>query len=416
MRVSMKAIAASRHPSAMPALAAVLHRRVTVLGSTGSIGVNTLDVIAHARKTYGAEVFPVEALTAGANAKKLAEQARAVRPRLAVIGDERHYTELKAALSGTGIEVAAGAEAIVAAAGRPADAVMVAIIGAAALKPALAAVMRGAHLALANKECVVAAGPVFGAAVAASGATVVPVDSEHNAVFQVLCAEDADEIDTVTLTASGGPFRDWPIEQMRSVTPEQAVAHPNWSMGAKISVDSATMMNKGLELIEAHFLFALPPEKLAVAVHPQSIVHALIGHADGSTLAHLSPPDMRTPIAHALAWPRRISSPSHKLDLANTVPITFQAPDPERFPSLRLAVEAMKAGGLAPTILNAANEIAVEWFLSRKIGFLDIPRVVEKTLSECDGAASAANSLEDVLAADGETRIRAGNLCRRMMM
>ncbi|MDE2494022.1 MAG: 1-deoxy-D-xylulose-5-phosphate reductoisomerase [Alphaproteobacteria bacterium] len=399
----------------MPDLSPVLARRVTILGSTGSIGVNTLDVIGHARERYGADALPVEALTAQSNVGALAAQARKIKPKIAVIGDESLYHELKASLLGTGVEVAAGRAAVIAAAAKPSDVVMVAIMGAAALEPALAAVARGATVALANKECIVAAGMVFHRALAASKAAVIPVDSEHNAIFQVFRAADVDEVDRVTLTASGGPFRDWTLESMRTVTPEQAVAHPNWSMGAKISVDSATLMNKGLELIEAHFLFALPPEKLGVVVHPQSIVHCLVSYADGSTLAHLSAPDMRTPIAHALAWPRRISSPSRKLDLPQVGQLTFQAPDYERFRCLALAMECMRRSGLAPTILNAANEIAVQAFLNRQIGFLDIPVVVETTLDESPGANVEAQSLEGVLAADARARELAGTVCRRMM-
>ena len=412
----MKALAAHRRQQDMPDLEPVLARRVTVLGSTGSIGVSTLDVIEHARQCYGAHALPVEALTAQSNVGALAAQARKIKPKIAVIGDEGLYLQLKDALAGTGIEVAAGRAAVIAAAARPSEVVMVAIMGAAALEPALAAVARGTTVALANKECVVAAGTVFHRAVAKSNAAVIPVDSEHNAIFQVYRAADVDEVDRVTLTASGGPFLDWTLERMRAATPEQAVAHPNWSMGAKISVDSATLMNKGLELIEAHFLFGLPAEKLAVVVHPQSIVHCLVSYADGSTLAHLSAPDMRTPIAHALAWPRRISSPSRKLDLPAVGQLTFRAPDHERFRCLGLALDCLNRGGLAPTILNAANEIAVAAFLSRRIGFLDIPRVVETTLDESPGANVEAESLDGVLAADARARELAGNVCRRMMI
>jgi 1-deoxy-D-xylulose-5-phosphate reductoisomerase len=411
----MKPIAAHRGQFEMPDLAPVLARRITVLGSTGSIGVSTLDVIGHARKFYGAEVLPIEALTAHSNVEVLAAQARAVKPRIAVIGDSGRYGELKSALAGTGIEAAAGRKAVIEAAGRASDTVMVAIMGAAALEPALAAVARGATVALANKECVVAAGSVFHRAQALSRADVIPVDSEHNAIFQVFRAGDLDEVEMVTLTASGGPFRDWTLERMRDATPAEAVAHPNWSMGAKISVDSATLMNKGLELIEAHFLFALPAEKLAVVVHPQSIVHCLVSYADGSTLAHLSAPDMRTPIAHALAWPRRISSPSRKLDLTQVAQLTFRAPDHERFRCLNLALHAMKRGGMYPTVLNAANEIAVEAFLQGRIGFLDIPRAVEATLDECPNADVEAESLDAVLATDERARTLAQAVCRRMM-
>jgi len=412
----MKPIAANRHNIEMPDLAPVLARRVTVLGSTGSIGVSTLDVIAHARRLYGADVLPVEALTANGNVDGLIAQARKIKPKIAVIGDESRYGQLKDALTGTGIETAAGRKAVIAAAGRPSDVVMVAIMGAAALEPALAAVERGTTVALANKECVVAAGTVFRRAVARSHATVIPVDSEHNAIFQVFRAADHDEVDKVTLTASGGPFREWKLEQMRRATPAEAVAHPNWSMGAKISVDSATLMNKGLELIEAHFLFALPPDKLAVVVHPQSVVHCLVSYADGSTLAHMSAPDMRTPIAHALAWPRRISSPSRKLDLAAVGKLTFEAPDHERFRCLKLGLECLDRGCMSPTILNAANEIAVDAFLNGRIGFLDIARVVETTLDECADANVEAESLDGVLATDARARELARTVCRRLMI
>lgn len=406
--------AAQRWDCETPELGRILARRVTVLGSTGSIGVSTLDVIAHARKTYGAGTLPVEALTANGNVDKLIEQAKAFKPRLAVINDESKYDVLKAGLVGTGIEVAAGRKAVIGAASRPSDVVMVAIMGAAALEPALAAVARDAIVALANKECIVAAGAVFHRALAASKAKIVPVDSEHNAVFQCLSAADPEEVAKVTLTASGGPFRTWDIERMRAATPAEAVAHPNWSMGAKISVDSATMMNKGLELIEAHFLFAMPAEKLGVVVHPQSIVHALVTYQDGTTLAHLSSPDMRTPIVHALAWPRRISSPSKKLDLAAAGQLTFEAPDYERFRCLRLALDCLSRGCMSPTILNAANEIAVDTFLNGRIGFLDIAAVNEATLDECPGAGTEAESVDAVLAIDARAREIAHDICRRM--
>jgi 1-deoxy-D-xylulose-5-phosphate reductoisomerase len=396
-----------------PDLSSVVSRRVTVLGSTGSIGVSTLDVIAHARETYGADSFPIEALTAQANVETLAEQARRFRPKLAVIGDEAHYAKLKELLADTDIEVAAGRDAVVAAAARPSDAVMVAIIGAAGLTPALAAVKRGATIALANKECIVAAGEIFRRAVAKYGATLIPVDSEHNAAFQLLDFDETHAVERVTLTASGGPFREWSSERMKAVTPEQAVAHPNWAMGAKISVDSATLMNKGLELIEAHFLFSIAPEKLDVVVHPQSVVHCLVAYADGSTLAQLSSPDMRTPIAHALAWPRRMASPSRRLDLTALKQLTFETPDPLRFPCLALAQDCLRAGGLAPTILNAANEIAVQAFLSRRIGFLDIARVVEETLSaRTPNGPAAVDDVEGILDVDRQARDLAHNICR----
>ena len=411
----MNALAATRHHYELAQLEPVLARSVSVLGSTGSIGVSTLDVISHARKTYGAHAMPVEAITAHSNVAMLAKQAREIRPKLAVVGDERLYGALAAELSGSGVEIAAGRDAVIAAAARPSDTVMVAIMGAAALEPALAAVARSATVALANKECIVAAGNVFHRALANSSASVIPVDSEHNAVFQVLNGEGAQEVEKVTLTASGGPFRDWSLEQMAACTVEQAVAHPNWSMGAKISVDSATLMNKGLELIEAHFLFALPTSKLDVVVHPQSIVHCLVSYADGSTLAHLSSPDMRTPIAYALAWPRRISSPSRRLDLAQVGQLTFRAPDYDRFRSLGLALDCLRTGGIAPTILNAANEVAVEAFLNRRIGFLDIPRIVESALNDSPSANASVDTLEGILAADARARELAANICRRVV-
>ena len=394
--------------------AGALRRRVAVLGSTGSIGLSTLDVVAHARTRYGAQSFPIEALTAQSNVEVLAEQARRFRPRLAVVADESRYGSLKDALAGEGIETAAGREGLMRAASADSDVVMVAIVGAAALEPTLAAAGRGATIALANKECVVAAGDLFRNALTATRATVVPVDSEHNAAFQLLDFAQSHAFERVTLTASGGPFREWSRERMAAATPEQAVAHPNWSMGAKISVDSATLMNKGLELIEAHVLFALAPEKLGVIVHPQSLVHCLVSYSDGSTLAHLSAPDMRTPIAHALAWPVRIASPSLRLDLARARQLTFEAPDLERFPCLALAQACLAAGGLKPTILNAANEIAVAAFLESRIGFLDIASVIEDTLGILhDGETNNVVDLAGVLALDAEARRTASGFCRR---
>jgi 1-deoxy-D-xylulose-5-phosphate reductoisomerase len=404
----------SRDPNGLPDLSSVLSRRLTVLGSTGSVGVSTLDVVTHARKIYGADAFPIEALTAHSNVEKLAEQARALRPKFAVIGDETLYVELKELLSGTGIEAASGAHAVLDAAARPSDVVMAAIVGAAGLAPALAAARRGAVIALANKEPVVAAGEIFRKALAESGACVIPVDSEHNAIFQVLNPAHGDALERVTITASGGPFREWTRERMVSATPEQAVAHPNWSMGAKISVDCATLMNKGLELIEAHYLFSLPPEKLGVIIHPQSVVHCLVSYADGATLAHLSSPDMRTPISHALAWPRRIAAPVQQLDLTRTKPLTFEAPDLAKFPCLDLAQRCLRAGGRTTTVLNAANEIAVQAFLGRRIGFLDIARVVEDTLSADREPNEPHRDLDAVLAIDGRARETAGDFCRKL--
>ena len=410
----MKAIAATRIFDELPPMDEVLGRRVSVLGSTGSIGVNTLDVIGHVRKVHGEGVMPIEALTAGSNVKLLIEQARAMKPRLAVIGDEALLGELRAGLSGTGIEASAGRRAVIDAAARPSDFVMVAIMGAAAIEPALQAIRRGVIVALANKECVVAAGAVFRDAMEKSGAQVLPVDSEHNAIFQVLGSGDAGEADLVTITASGGPFREWTLERMGAATVEEAVAHPNWAMGRQISLDSATLMNKGLELIEAHFLFALPPEKLGVVVHPQSIVHCLVSYEDGTTMAHLSAPDMRTPIAHALGWPRRIPSPSRRLDLARLGSLVFQAPAHDRFPALNLATSAMRAGGLACTVLNAANEIAVQAFLDRRIGFLDICRVVETTLDMGLDSNGVAGDLDTVLGTDARARAMAAEHCENV--
>ena len=390
-------------------LAPVLGRRVTVLGSTGSVGAATLDVVGFVRARYGAEAFPLQALTAQRNVALLAAQAREFRPRLAVIGDLSLKHALADALAGTGIGVLAGPEAILDAAREPSEMVMSAIVGAAGLAPTLECVKRGAIVALANKECVVAAGEVFRRAAQASRGVLIPVDSEHNAAFQLLDFAQAHAIEKVTLTASGGPFRTWSLERMAGATPEQAVSHPNWSMGAKISVDSATLMNKGLELIEAHILFGLPPEKLDVVIHAQSMVHCLVAYSDGSVLAHLSAPDMKTPIAHALGWPRRIASPSRRLDFAEFTQMTFEKPDLARFPCLQLARVCLQMGGAAPTILNAANEVAVEQFLGRRIGFLGIARTVERTLNalahEMNGRAP--ETLDEVLALDGAARARA---------
>jgi len=395
-------------------LAPVLARRLTILGATGSVGAATLDVVRFARSHYGADAFPVEAITAHRNADRLVRDALELKPKAVVIGDASLFKEVKSSLAQTGVEVLAGTAGILEAASRPADMVMSAIVGAAGLAPTLAALERGAMVALANKECVVAAGAVFRRAVSASKGVVIPVDSEHNAAFQLLDFEQSHAIEKVTLTASGGPFRGWSLERMAQATPEQAVLHPNWSMGAKISVDSATLMNKGLELIEAHILFGLPPEKLDVVIHAQSIVHCLVAYADGSVLAHLSAPDMRTPIAHALAWPQRMVSPARRLDFTEFSQLTLEKPDMNRFPCLQLARACLQAGGAAPTILNAANEVAVEQFLGCRIGFLGIARTVERTLNalarELNGEAPA--TLDDVLAVDGAARARAREECK----
>ena len=378
-------------------------RRLTILGSTGSIGCSTLDLIER-----NSDAYEIEALTANRSVARLAEQALRLRPRLAVVSDPDCYAELKAALSGSGIEVAAGSEAVAEAAQRPVDWVMAAIVGAAGLPPTLEAVKSGAVVALANKETLVCAGALMTEEVRRHGATLLPVDSEHNAIFQVLEADRMETVDRIILTASGGPFRSRSLSDMAAVTPEQAVAHPNWSMGAKISVDSATMMNKGLELIEAHHLFAMPEEQIDILVHPQSVIHSMVAYADGSVLAQLGQPDMRTPIAYSLAWPRRMPAPVERLDLAAVGQLTFEAPDSERFPALRLAREALRAGGAAPTLLNAANEIAVDRFLAGEIGFLDISRIVAELLEQFRPAAPT--SLDEVVLLDQEARNRSAAL------
>ncbi len=403
-----------KHMQSSSELASVLSRRLTVLGSTGSVGAATLDVVRFARSHYGQEVFPLEAITGHRNTERLVRDARELKPKAVVVGDPALYGDVKSSLAQSGIEVLAGPDGLLEAACRPADMVMSAIVGAAGLAPTLAALERGAMVALANKECVVAAGAIFRRAATESRGVLIPVDSEHNAAFQLLDFEQSHAIEKVTLTASGGPFRVWSLERMALATPEQAIAHPNWSMGAKISVDSATLMNKGLELIEAHILFGLPPEKLDVIIHAQSLVHCLVAYADGSVLAHLSAPDMKTPISHALAWPQRMVSPARRLDFAEFSQFTFEKPDLQRFPSLQLARACLQAGGAAPTILNAANEVAVEQFLGRRIGFLGIVRTVERTLSalsrEVNGEAPA--TLDDVLALDGAARARAREECK----
>jgi 1-deoxy-D-xylulose-5-phosphate reductoisomerase len=378
-------------------------RSVTILGATGSVGRSTLDLIGGAPERYR-----VEALTAQQNVDALAALAVSHGARLAVIGDPAGYRRLRDALAGTGIAVAAGQDGLTEAAARPADWVMSAIVGAAGLGPTLTAVRRAAMVALATKECLVCAGAMLMAEVEASGAVLLPVDSEHNAIFQALRGEPTECVERLILTASGGPFRGWTRAEMAGVTPSQAVAHPNWSMGAKISVDSATMMNKGLELIEAHHLFGLEADQIEILVHPESIVHSLVAFRDGSVLAQLGRPDMRIPIAYTLGWPKRISAPTPRLDLGAVARLTFEAPDRERFPALGLAGQVLRAGGTAPTVLNAANEVAVAGFLAGRIGFLDIVALVEAVLEACDGVRAA--SLDDILAVDALARRRAETL------
>ena len=384
--------------------AAPAPRRVTILGSTGSVGCNTIDLIARQP-----EAFEVAALTAHRRVDLLAQQSRELRPARAVIGDPTLYGELKEALSGSGVEAAAGPEAIVEAAEIPSDWVMSAIVGAAGLRATLAAARRGTVIGLANKETLVCAGALMMAEVARHGATLLPVDSEHNAIFQVLDFEQPEAVDKLILTCSGGPFRTLSRDQMAEVTPAQAVAHPNWNMGAKISVDSATLMNKGLELIEAHHLFAMPESRIDIIVHPQSVIHSMVSYIDGSVLAQLGDPDMRTPIAYALAWPSRMAAPVRRLNLAEIAQLTFEAPDPERFPALVLARRALQAGQTAPTILNAANEVAVASFLDGRMAFLEIARVVERCLETM--AAPALDSLDQVAEIDAEARRIAQGFC-----
>jgi len=376
-------------------------RSVTVLGATGSVGTSTLDLVERSP-----DAFRVVALTANCDVDRLADAARRTRAELAVVADESCLPALRERLSGTPTRAAGGAAAVVDAAASGADWTMAAIVGCAGLKPTMAAIERGSAIALANKEALVSAGDVMTAAVAASGATLLPVDSEHNAIFQCLEPANRARVRRVILTASGGPFRERSRDEMRAITPEQAVAHPNWSMGAKISVDSATMMNKGLELIEARHLFALRPDQLDVIVHRQSVIHSMVEYVDGSTLAQLGPPDMRVPIAHALAWPERMVTPMPPLDLAAIARLDFEAPDPVRFPALRLARSAMEAGGARPAILNAANEVAVAAFLARRIGFLEIAAIVDDTLNGYD--PGSPDSLDAVLEVDAGARRIAG--------
>lgn len=383
---------------------------VAVLGSTGSIGESTLDVVAR-----HPDRFRLVALGANRNAAKLAEQIARYRPAYAALADETAAGELRELVGGAArnppTRILAGADALTGiAALAEVDAVMAAIVGAAGLRSTLAAARAGKRLLLANKESLVMAGPLLMEAVRAGGAVLLPIDSEHNAIFQCMphnmrIGSTPQGVRRVLLTASGGPFRDWTREAIATATPEQACAHPNWVMGRKISVDSATLMNKGLELIEACLLFGLPPQQVDVVVHPQSIVHSAVEYLDGSVLAQLGSPDMRTPIAHALAWPDRIASGVDFLDLVRTARLDFRAPDPDKFRCLALAQAAARAGGLTPAVLNAANEVAVQAFLDRQLNFLDIATVIEAVVARSGGGV--VGSLEDVLAADAESRQRA---------
>jgi 1-deoxy-D-xylulose-5-phosphate reductoisomerase len=378
-------------------------RKVAILGSTGSVGQQTIDLIARAPGAYD-----VVALTANRNVALLAEQAKQLNAQLAVVADESQYNALKDALAGTSVKVAAGSQAVIDAAQADSDWVMSAIVGAAGLPGTLAAARRGATIAFANKETLVCAGPLMMKLVREAGATLLPVDSEHNAIYQVFDFDNRDSISRLILTASGGPFRAWSRDEMKKVTPAQAVKHPVWSMGAKISIDSATLMNKALEVIEAHFLFDMPREKIDVLVHPQSVIHSMVEYQDGSVLAQMGSPDMRTPIGYCLAWPERMETPAPKLDLAKLGQLTFEAPDVQKFPALRFAQEAMQKSGTAPAQLSAANEVAVQAFLDRRIAFLDIERINESVLTHMN--AAPLTDLDTLAEADAAARHMAADL------
>ncbi|MGI8931278.1 MAG: 1-deoxy-D-xylulose-5-phosphate reductoisomerase [Sphingomicrobium sp.] len=382
-------------------------RTVSILGATGSVGTSTLDLIER-----HPDRFEVIALTAATNVAALADLARRTNAKLAVIDDAGRIGELEERLAGTGCRAATGREALNEAAAGEADWVMAAIVGCAGLEPVMAAVKAGRTVALANKEALVTAGALMTDAAARTGATILPVDSEHNAIFQCLADNRSCDVARLILTASGGPCRTLTSLQMAAITPEHAIAHPNWSMGAKISVDSATMMNKWLELIEAHHLFGLPPERIDILVHPQSVIHSMVEYVDGSTLAQLGSADMRIPIAHALAWPHRMDTPAEKLDLAKIGNLSFEAPDETRFPALRLARRALEAGGATPIVLNAVNEVAVAAFLARRIGFLDIARLAGEALART--AATAPRSIAEVVDIDREARAMANSLMSEM--
>ncbi|MEM7620806.1 MAG: 1-deoxy-D-xylulose-5-phosphate reductoisomerase [Pseudomonadota bacterium] len=381
-------------------------RSVSILGSTGTIGCNTLDVISHAPQD-----FEVVALSAGKNAQLLAQQAREYNAKFVAIADDAYYQELKDTLADTDIEVASGAAAVVEAACQPADWIMAAIVGAAGLRPTLSAVQQGACVALANKECLVSAGELFKHEVDKAGTILLPVDSEHSAVFQSLIGDIENGLEQITLTASGGPFRTWSYEQLCEVQPEQALKHPNWDMGAKITIDSATLMNKGLELIEAWHLFAVRADQLEVVVHPQSIIHCMVAYSDGSVMAQMSWPDMRTPIAYSLAWPQRMKAPTKRLDFVELGDLTFEAPDENRFPCLRIAKDILKSDGAGAAVLNAANEVAVEAFLSHQLAFTSIPIVIEKTLENFNLSlyTDTKYDLAKILEMDSEARHMAKN-------
>ncbi|MEE2866519.1 MAG: 1-deoxy-D-xylulose-5-phosphate reductoisomerase [Pseudomonadota bacterium] len=397
----MAAASAARDPGAKI--------RITVLGATGSIGQSLADLIQRNPDSY-----EVVALVANRNAAGLADMAKALKTGSAILAEETCYPELKERLAGSGIATGAGEAAVLEAVTQDTDIVVGAIVGAAGLKPTMAAIRPGRRIALANKECLVCAGDLFMAKIRATEAELLPVDSEHNAIFQVFETDKADMVEKIILTASGGPFRSVSKADMARVTPRQALKHPNWDMGARITIDSATMMNKGFEVIEASHLFPVAHDQLGVLVHPQSTVHGLVQYKDGSLLAQLGSPDMRTPIAHCLAFPRRMNVPVKRLDLAELGTLTFEAPDLDRFPALRLALEAMRAGGMAPAVLNAADEVAVDAFLKGRIGFMDIPAAIEEVLDAmgAGGKLTDAAGVEDVLAIDAEARQKTGEWIR----
>lgn len=376
-------------------------RSISILGATGSIGASTLDLIRRNRGDW-----QVVALTANSSAADLAALAREFQAEIAVVGDEGSLPALRESLAGSGVVIAAGAQALIEAAARPVDVTVAAIVGCAGLAPTMAAIEQGRTVALANKEALVSAGEVMMAAVARSGTTLLPMDSEHNAIFQCLASASLEDVASITLTASGGPLRGWSTERLAAATPAEAVAHPNWDMGAKISVDSATMMNKGLEFIEAHYLFPVGLDRLRIVVHPQSVIHSMVEYRDGSTLAQLGPSDMRVPIASCLAWPGRMDTPCERLDLAKLGVLSFFAPDEQRFPATRLAREALVQGGTSPAVLNAANEVAVAAFLAGHIAFTDICDIVAATL-ERSNCASPPADLAEVMIADGAARMLA---------
>ena len=387
-------------------------RRISILGSTGSIGVNTLDVV---NQLGGREAFEVVAITGNSNIALLADQAKACGAKLAVTADDRQYAALKDALAGSGIEVAAGREALIEAGARPSDWVMAAIVGTAGLAPTLAAAERGADIALANKECLVSAGELFVRAVTEGGGRLIPVDSEHSAIFQSLEDDQHQAVERIVLTASGGPFRTWTREQMAGVTADIARAHPNWSMGLKISIGSASMFNKALEMIEAKHLFDLRPDQIEVIVHPQSVIHSMVGYRDGSVLAQLGCPDMRTAIGYALAYPNRPELDVERLDFARLARLDFEAPDEVRFPALRLARTALERGGVQGAVMNAAEEIAFHAFCASRIGFLNMADVAEQVMDDMAGHPPAV-TMDEVFAADAEARRRAGEIIAQREM